>query len=153
MDDPLDAISQDLYSEHERLAHECQTLKAQLRETECKLKRVHSAVKSLADKPTNKSASKTTKPSASKAQVVAIVDELLHEQTVIPVEKLRSRIEQRVVASGKSRMGLALRIKEALATPRFATTDVGVRLVSDVGSAKQPHIPQEANNGRAPQTN
>ena len=133
MNDALDNISQELKAELGRLTDLSGSLSAQLRTVDAQLKRVRQALKALTSKSVAISA-KNSKPCVSKVEVVTIIEALLGTCEVISASDLRIRVEQEVVKTGKSRMGLALRIKEALAMPRFHETAEGVRM-SNSGSA------------------
>ncbi|MCO6042700.1 hypothetical protein NG895_02160 [Aeoliella sp. ICT_H6.2] len=131
MNESLTAISNELQEEHARLSEQSESLAAELRRVEQQLKQVRSAVKALTGKPSAKPAGKTSKPCASKADVVLVIETLLRSQPAMSLADLRTRVEQRIVKAGKSRMGLALRFKEAIATSRFRETEHGVSLATN----------------------
>ncbi|MBA3483213.1 MAG: hypothetical protein H0T51_15500, partial [Pirellulales bacterium] len=71
---------------------------------------------------------KVSAPSASKAQVVALIAEELSQHDVILEEELKARIEKKLVDTGHTRMGYSLRFKEALAESQFVKAPDGIHL-------------------------
>jgi len=85
---------------------------------------------------------KAKKPAASKNDVRAAVITVLEELGVAEQDALKRDIETHIVESGKSRMGLALRLKEVLAEERFIDTPAGYRLAEHESSASQEQPPK-----------
>ena len=129
----LDTICAELDQERDRLVSMSEGLRAQLHDADRKLKRVQAAIKALAARPDQKKSPR--KPSAAKADVINIVGNLLKAKAVLPEAELRTNVEKQIVQSGKSRMGLALRLKEALADTRFTMTPEGYRLTASNGQS------------------
>ena len=71
---------------------------------------------------------KATAPAASRVQVADFITTTLRHHGVMQEEKLKIAVENQFVAAGFSRMGYALRFKEAMADTRFASADGGVTL-------------------------
>ena len=71
---------------------------------------------------------KSGKRAAGKADVVKLIHSVLSEDAVLEEAELKQRIEERLGLDGFSRMGFALRFKEALADPKFIDSPGGIRL-------------------------
>ncbi len=120
----VEAIVEELTREQARL-RECLTaLKTELAEIEAALARVNGALDALRGKGKAKT---TRRPAASKQDVIELVETILGERQPLRRDALRQEVEQRVLASGKSRMGLALRFKEALSESQFVATPEGIQ--------------------------
>jgi sugar-specific transcriptional regulator TrmB len=121
----VEAIVEELTREQARLRDRLTALKAELAEIEAALARVTGALDSLRGR---EKAKRTRRPAASKQDVIELVAEVLSENQPLRRDALRQEVEQRVLASGKSRMGLALRFKEALREAQFVATASGIQL-------------------------
>lgn len=71
---------------------------------------------------------KSDKPAAGKAQVATFLQAVLEENDVLDEPTLREQVEAKLTEAGYSRMGFALRFKEALQQSRFVETPGGIRL-------------------------
>ena len=129
-DSTLEKVTDDLRGEVGRLAEESCRLKEALKVNESLRKRAEAALRALGGNQKPKPSDR--KPSASKADVIGVITSLLTKAGVIPELELRRQVERHVTASGKSRMGLALRMKEALADSRFTETEQGYQLAARV---------------------
>jgi sugar-specific transcriptional regulator TrmB len=121
----VEAIVEELSREQARLRERLTALKSELAEIEAALARVNGALDALRGK---EKAKRMRRPAASKQDVIELVEAVLGERQPLGRTALRHEVEQRVLASGKSRMGLALRFKEALGEPQFVTTPEGIQL-------------------------
>lgn len=119
------AIVEELTREQAKLRERLVALKNELAEIEAALARVNGALDALRGK---ESAKRIRRPAASKQDVIELVEAVLSESQPLRRDVLRQEVEQRVLASGKSRMGLALRFKEALSESHFVATPEGIQL-------------------------
>ena len=121
----LSDVAQTLKGERDTLASEIDTLKAGLAERETELSRIDGALKALGEKPNGRA---PRKPAATQDDVIEAIEELLSSGEAIAEEDLRAQVEERISASGKSRMGFSLRFKEAIQDKRFTREGEGFRL-------------------------
>ena len=137
----LNDICVDLEAERDRLVARSQALRDELCQAEAARKRVEAALKALGSKSATKPV--TRRPSPAKADVFAVILQILQKRGSVEEAALRAETEQRIVKAGKSRMGLALRFKEALADDRFELTSEGYRLVQrESGNGEKPKPPE-----------
>ncbi len=128
----LSSIVSQLREEETRLGEKVEELKKKLGSVESERKQITQALAAIEGKPkVRKERQKSTTKAATKAEVIAHVEAILAEQELVEKADLKELVQERVVASGKSKMGLALRIKEALADSRFVDTPGGYRLASE----------------------
>ena len=125
----LDAIADQLQAEKVRIEKVKAELKEDLKATEDQLKRVEGALSALGVKPTANGTEK--KKAATKIEVTQIVEALLKDHGVVEEENLKAFVEQKLKEAGKSFIGLALRLKEALKDPRFVDSPAGYRLADE----------------------
>lgn len=59
-------------------------------------------------------------PVAGKVEVTKYIEMILHEEHAVDEQALKARVEELAVQDGYYRLGLALRVKQALADARFA---------------------------------
>ena len=118
------AIVEELTREQAKLRERLVALKNELAEIEAALARVNGALDALRGK---ESVKRIRRPAASKQDVIELVEAVLSERQPLRRDVLRQEVEQRVLASGKSRMGLALRFKEALSESQFTATPEGIQ--------------------------
>lgn len=118
-----------------------ESVRQQLESIDHSIRRVDSAVAALEGAPTNTSgkrkankdraAKDNTKPMplvAGKVEVTGYLEMILREERPVDERALKERVEELAVQDGYSRLGLALRVKQALADGRFARTPGGITL-------------------------
>lgn len=121
----VETIVDELTREQARL-QECLTaLKTELAEIEAALARVNGALNALRG---NGKAKKTRRPAANKQEVIDLIERILAERHLVARDVLKSNVEEKILATGKSLMGFALRFKEALGEAKFVETPEGVQL-------------------------
>ena len=121
----VETIVEELTREQTRLQARLTQLKAELAKIEAAMTRVNGALAALRG---NGKAKTMRRPAANKQDVIALIEAVLHEKQQLSPSALKHEVEQRVIASGKSRMGLALRFNEALSESQFIETQAGVEL-------------------------
>ena len=148
MDERLSGVLKTLRSEEATLRGEAQKLKAELKEKEADLKRVRAALAALGEKPSGRA----KKPACSKAEVANAIAQVLQAQGVLEQAKLQTQVEELISKAGKSRMGFALRFKEALKDERFIDLPAGYRLDSGDDSPSAAAGREQAARRRKPMT-
>lgn len=139
MQDRLSDIKEQLRSEEADLLQLIERLNSELVSRKQEVGRIQAALRELEGEKKKQPAKKRVrKPAASKAQVRDVVVTLLQEHGVIEDKALMKLVENAVTDFGKSRMGLALRLKEVLGEERFVDTPAGYRL------AEQESAPSSA---------
>jgi len=98
-------------------------------EIKTSLKSLDAALKAF-EKNASKTASQT-RPAATTAEVMELAFEILLEKGELPLETLADLIGRQLLEQGKSRMGLKLRLNQALNDERFVQSEQGIRLGSD----------------------
>lgn len=131
----VETIIEELTQEQTRLRERLGELKAELSKIESALARVNGALEALR----GSGRAKTRKSAATKQEVIEFIKTILQSKHVVKQGDLKRHVEALVTEAGKSRMGLALRIKEALNEPCFLATEAGIQL-AEVPSAEQPPI-------------
>lgn len=131
----LSGITDQLEKERTALTGKADKLRSELSVLEGDLRRITAALSALtgaADAPPpkkqGKGGKKSGKRAAGKADVVKLIHSVLSEDAVLEEAELKQRIEERLGLDGFSRMGFALRFKEALADPKFIDSPGGIRL-------------------------
>lgn len=125
MTERLTEVAQQLKGERDTLAIEVKSLKQGLAEREAELARIDGALKALGAKPNGRT---TRKPAATKEDVIEAMLAVLGSSGPLAEEDLRHELERQITESGKSRMGLSLRFKEALQDDRFQDGPGGYQL-------------------------
>jgi hypothetical protein len=123
----LKRASGELVEAEGKLAEDVKQRREELKAAESELKRVRKALGRLGIKSERKER-KRGKPAPTKEEVIAVVEDILSEREVVHAEVLEQEVVEAIVRQGKSKMGLSLRIKEALKDKRFAPDDDGYRL-------------------------
>ncbi len=121
----VESIVDELTREQTRLRDRLTVVKGELAKIEAALIRVNGALDALRGSGKRKT---MRRPAATKQDVIKFTEAVLGEGKLFSRDKLKEEVEQRVLASGKSRMGFALRFKEALAEPQFVETPEGFHL-------------------------
>lgn len=129
----LASIKEQIEKERSGLRAKANRLEAELATVEVQLDSLTKAIAALdgheatpAKKPVAKK--RVDKPAAGKSQVATLLHELLSDRGVLEETRLREEAEAKLTEAGFSRMGFALRFKEALQDPRFIDTPGGIRL-------------------------
>ena len=132
----LDSIAQQLRDELSRLTDEKTKAEAKVQILDAELKRVEDALTALGSKP-KPSKTKTSKPAPKQEEVHEAVKRILSEEGALELEPLKKKIESVLTKLGRSKMGLALRLKEVLASEElFIESPAGWKLVeSEVEAA------------------
>jgi len=131
----VDLIGQ-LGKERDGLDAKANKLRAELAQVETDLGRINTAVDALTGKEPATSPKKAPKkrkagkPAPSREDVTGQMVALLEGEGVLVEEQLKEKVEARLIKEGFSRMGLALRFKEALNDEQFIDSPGGIRLVS-----------------------
>ena len=121
----VEAIVEELTREQAKLRERLAALKCELAEIEAALARVNGALDALRGKDSGK---RMRRPAASKQEVIELVEAVLSANQPLSRDSLMQEVEKRILSSGKSRMGLALRFKEALSESQFVVTPEGIQL-------------------------
>ena len=125
----LESIAKDLREEHSRLAEERNAVEARLHQMDAELKRVEVALSALGDKPKPAKA-KSSKPAPKQEEVEQAVRQILAEQGALEMEPLKKQVAAKLGQQGRSKMGLALRLKEVLASKElFIESPAGWKLI------------------------
>lgn len=132
----LDAIKDQLKKERTQLDAQAGKLRSELAELDSDLEKVDAAIAALDGKEAP-SAPKSAKPgkrkakqgpAAGKADVIKFLRAVLEEEGVVEEPALKKLVEEQITQAGYTRMGFALRFKEALAEAEFVDSPGGVRL-------------------------
>ena len=90
----------------------------------------------LAAKPAKPGKKKAKQgPAVGKADVIKFLRTILEKEGVVEEPTLKTLVEEQVTQAGFTRMGFALRFKEALAESEFVDSPGGVRL-AELAAAK-----------------
>lgn len=114
----LGEIIDQLQQQHTDLQTQKVELSEALAKIESELARVEGAIQAL--RPDSKSKSKQSKPCANRDAVREAVRSCTAEASWLSEDELKSAVGKQLVASGYSRSGLALRLKEVLQEVEFA---------------------------------
>lgn len=126
----------ELNQEEERLAGMEQELQDKLKEVQVALKKVRDARTALG----GKKAGSAKKSAPSKQDAREAVLAVLKELGVVEDDSLRSAVEARLHELGKTKQGLALRLKEALQGEEFVETPSGWRLAFEEQAANNTEM-------------
>ncbi len=130
--DSLAPIREKLKEESQDLQAKADSLRSSLSVIDENLQRINSALAALngsspkaaaATSTADKKQRKAAAPAASKSQVLEFIKNELSAGDPIPVEELRARLEKRLADEGYSKLGFALRFKEALADKSLVDAD------------------------------
>lgn len=132
----LDALQSKLQEQRAVLAANADKIREELAAYDTQLGRMDAALAALSGSATPQAAAKVGKrekrrsvaQAATKAQVVSLIAEELALHKVIKEDELKTRIEQKLVATGRSRMGYSLRFKEAVTDSQFVHASDGIRI-------------------------
>jgi len=137
MDQRLGEIINQLRLEEAALLENIVRLKTELAAHDADVKRVREALKALGEKPKSKGAKK---PAPSKDDVIQAMQSVLSHNAPLDLESLRSEVESHIVETGKSRMGFAMRFKEALAESRFVDHGRGYELSTSIAGEDKASV-------------
>lgn len=137
MSDGLEEIVDSLKKQESRLGGQLGDLNQQVQSVEEELKRIREALTALSGKATKQPKSreskqpskKSKKPSATRADVSDIMHTILSKEGACTEVELKEKVYQAVENLGKSKLGLALRIKEAAKEDRFKQSEGSLKLV------------------------
>lgn len=133
----LDAIKEQLQKERSQIESKAEKLQADLSGLQEDLVRISSAIAALEGTELHaaggkaakaKERKKITAPSAGKADVIRLMEQILGKNQTIRIDALKSQVEEEITKAGFTRMGFSLRFKEAMADSKFKETSEGVRL-------------------------
>lgn len=131
----LVSIKEHIEKERSALRARANKLEEELAAVELQLDSLSKAIAALNGEPAASIVKKPTavrkksdKPAAGKAQVATFLQSVLEESDVLDEATLREQVEAKLTEAGYSRMGFALRFKEALQQQRFVETSGGIRL-------------------------
>lgn len=133
----LNAITTQLAKQKSELLLQAEQLRSDLAVLDFDLARIDAALAALSGDGVTLDAKKTSRrnerkkhsaPSPKKADVVKAVREILQQEGVVESPHLKGLVESKLVRAGFSRLGLAMRLKEALQETEFVDTPGGVRL-------------------------
>ena len=110
------------------------TLEAERLEIKGSLKSLDAALKALQKKTAK---DKPARPAATTAEVIELLTKLLADKQELAASALEQKLGEMLLASGKSRMGLKLRLKQALNDKQFKSVAGKVRLAVTEHPAKQ----------------
>jgi HPt (histidine-containing phosphotransfer) domain-containing protein len=130
----LSSIQSQLESQRDDLANKAAVLRTQLSSLESDVHRIDAALAALtgtqvaakgqeAGEPKQKKERKAASPAIGKSQVIELINKQLKGQEAIVVDELRRRIEAELGQLGFSRLGFALRFKEALDDKAFTVAN------------------------------
>ena len=125
----IQSIADDLRKEQSRLIEERNTVQARLEEMDAEIKRVEDALTALGQKTKQTKAKKSGKPAPKREEVEQAVREILSEQGALELDPLKTQVGAKLTELGRSKMGLALRLKEVLAGEQFIESPAGWKLV------------------------
>ena len=132
----LDAIKDQLQEQQTKISAKADSLQAELAGLHDDRGRIEAALAALSGvalpsmNGKKREKKKVSAPSASKAQVVALMAEELSQHHAIE-EELKARIEKKLVDTGHARLGYSLRFKEAVADSQFFKAPDGIRLKTE----------------------
>jgi len=133
----LDAIKEQLQKERSQIESKAEKLQADLSGLQEDLVRISSAIAALEGTELHaaggkaakaKERKKITAPSAGKADVIRLMEQILGKNQTVRIDALKSQVEEEITKAGFTRMGFSLRFKEAMADSKFKETSEGVRL-------------------------
>lgn len=133
----LDAIKEQLQKERSQIESKAEKLQADLSGLREDLVRISSAIAALEGTELHaaggkaakaKERKKITAPSAGKADVIRLMEQILGKKQTVRIDALKSQVEEEITKAGFTRMGFSLRFKEAMADSKFKETSEGVRL-------------------------
>jgi hypothetical protein len=113
----------ELRAEEARLRTDLDELRRQVKSTETQLKQIRRALSVLDEKPRSKLTNH--KSAATRQEVIRAMTELLRTNGTLEEDELKQLVAEKIASLGKSRIGLALRFKEALRDKRFARAEGG----------------------------
>jgi hypothetical protein len=132
----LSAIKDSLRKEKECLAAAASELRQKLISIESDLECVEAAAalldgadaKTIGKRKSAKEKPKAAMRAANKNDVIQYMQSVLELETVLEEKELKERVEKLAQQDGYTRLGIGLRMKEAIHDERFVDTPGGVRL-------------------------
>ena len=124
--DPLLSVEKTLAAEEQKLTDQQVELKRQLASVAANIKRIRLARAAL--KPKSKAPTSKRPPAPNRKDVQTAVQTALTDHGVLVKEELTKHVADLLSFEGKSKVGLAIRLKEVLADPAIVDTPGGYRL-------------------------
>lgn len=120
--DTITTVTEQLQSEETKLKAQLQEHQTQVNTIQADLTRLQQALKALSgnNKTQRKSKRPNTKPAATQELVNQVITDAFAGGHPLTREQITKQVQQSIVEDGKSRVGLALRIKQALESEAFA---------------------------------
>ena len=118
----LTDVTTTLHKEADQLQNKLTTTRTQAKEIEANLKRLQAALSALEDKSPNKK-TRATKPPVTQAQISKAVTDALGDGRTLTKADIKERLDKAATNAGKSRVGLALRLDQALKADNIEQTD------------------------------
>lgn len=132
MADSVAKILEQLRGEESRLEKELDQTTSKLKASRAELKRVRSGIAALS----GGKATSNGKPAPKKAEVRKAAVGVLKETGQLTEAEFEAAVTKRLEADGFGRAGLALRLKEVLASELVAVRDGAVRLAGSASETK-----------------
>jgi len=117
----LTDVTTTLHKEADQLQQKLTTTRTQAKEIEANLKRLHAALSALEGKSPKKT--RATKPPVTQAQISKAVTDALGDGRTLTKADIKERLDLVATKAGKSRVGLALRLDQALKADNIQQTD------------------------------
>ncbi len=124
----LNDVTTTLHKEADQLQEKLTTTRSQAKEIEANLKRLQAALSALEGKTPKKT--RATKPPVTQNQISKAVTDALGDGRVLTKADIKERLDQAATKAGKSRVGLALRLDQALKDDTIEETGGKYRLAS-----------------------
>ena len=113
----ITTVTEQLQQEETKLKEQLNQHQTQVNTLQADLQRLQTAIKALTSNhkgTTKKQKRPNTKPAATQAEVTQAITNALAEGRVLTAEQITERVQEATAKLGKSRVGLALRIKQCL---------------------------------------
>ena len=118
--DRVTTILNELRTEESEIEVNLDSLRADIKDAEAQLAQIRKAMSSLKGKSCT--ASSRSRVTATKEEVVATIIQVLRESGSVSEKDLRRRVEENLQEKGKSKVGLAMRLKSCLKDEQFIRT-------------------------------
>jgi len=124
MSQRLTTAVEELRAEETQIQGDLDELRRQVKSSETHLRQIQRALSVLNDKPRGKSSNR--KPAATRQEVMKTMTDLLRTKGSLKEDQLKRLVAEKLASLGKSRIGLALRLTEALNDRRFVRAEDGL---------------------------
>ena len=139
----LAGITEQLEKERGTLEAKAAKLRTELSGVESDLQKITAAISALTGNPASTVSKKTAskakkgmKKAAGKADVIRLIRSVLADDAVLEEHQLRTQVEEALGQDGFSRLGFALRFKEALSDPQFVDSPGGYRIAESTAMVR-----------------